>query len=228
LLVGVSVQICAVPAGAADRVSLRAADGTPLAGALYVPTAMPAAAVVLVHMLRRSSADWSTTAERLRDGGFVVLAVDLRGHGDSGGTIDSSGDLTGLVRDVTAAVAFVKQRPGVAAGRIGIAGASVGANLALLAAAADPAVRSVALLSAGLEYRGLRCEAAIAKYGDRPLLLVAGTNDPYAVRSARRLAELDPRAQVETPEGAGHGTLMLAHAPDLVSRLVDWFRTTLL
>ena len=47
---------------------------------------------------------------------------------------------------------------------IGLAGASIGANLALLDAADDPGVMSVALLSPGIDYRGLRTEAAMKKY----------------------------------------------------------------
>ena len=54
---------------------------------------------------------------------------------------------------------------------IGIAGASIGANVARAAAADDPAIRSLALLSPGLDYRSLRTEAAMQKYGARPALL---------------------------------------------------------
>ena len=75
--------------------------------------------------------------------------------------------------------------PGGAAGgrspaASGLAGASIGANLAVLAAADDPTVRSLALLSVGLDYRGLRLEAALKKFGARPALLVASQEDPYA------------------------------------------------
>ena len=65
----------------------------------------------------------------------------------------------------------LRERPEVAADSIGIAGASIGANLAVLDAADDPGVRSIALLSPGLDYRGLRIEAAMKKYGARPALL---------------------------------------------------------
>jgi pimeloyl-ACP methyl ester carboxylesterase len=221
--VGLLVPAAAVPP-AAHAIGLRSTDGTPLVADLYEPHAQPAPAVVLVHMLTRSRLDWVPLAERLQDAGFVALSLDLRGHGQSGGSVDPGGDLSPMQRDVDAAVAFLRSR---GAGRIGIAGASVGANLAALVAAADPAVRSLALLSASADYRGLRIEAALRKVGG-PVLLVAGSNDPYALRSAVALAATGARRETITLPDAGHGTTMLEREPDLVSRLVDWFRRTLL
>jgi alpha-beta hydrolase superfamily lysophospholipase len=224
----VLASVALADAAAAERVWFQTTDNVRLAAAVYVPMRTPAPAVVLVHMLGRSGADWAFTAERLREAGLLVVAPDLRGHGESNGSFDSASDLTPLLKDVTAAIAFVKTRPGMLPGHLGLAGASLGANLVIQAASADPAVISVAALSPSLDYRGVRCEAAMRKYGDRPMLLLASTDDPYAMRSSRQLADIGARAQMETAESAGHGTIMLTRAPDLVGRLVDWFRNTLL
>jgi pimeloyl-ACP methyl ester carboxylesterase len=226
------IAICAVLLGAgasaASRVvNFRASDGTPLVADLYEPQVQPAPAIVLVHMLTRSRLDWAATAERMEEAGFVALAVDLRGHGQSGGASDSAGDMAPMQRDVQAAVAFLKSRNNVTTGRIGIAGASLGANLAVLVAAADPSIRSLALLSASGDYKGLRIEAALRKV-DRPVLLVAGSDDPYALRSAASLAATGARRETATLPDAGHGTVMLIRHPDLTGQLVDWFRRTLL
>jgi pimeloyl-ACP methyl ester carboxylesterase len=214
-------------AASSHMVTFRAADGTQLAADLYEPQAQPAPAVVLVHMLTRSRLDWVATAERLQDAGILALTVDLRGHGQSGGSLDPAGDLAPMQRDVQAAVAFLKSRNTVATGRLGIAGASLGAQLAVLVAASDPSIRSLALLSAGGDYRGLRIEAALRKV-NRPVLLVAGSDDPYALRSAATLSATGVGRETLTLQGAGHGTIMLSRQPDLAGRLVDWFRRTLL
>jgi pimeloyl-ACP methyl ester carboxylesterase len=214
-----------VVGAASHAVALRASDGTTLAGDLYEPALLPAPAVILVHMLTRSRQDWAPVAEQLQEAGVVALALDLRGHGQSGGGVPA--DLSPMQRDVEAAVAFLKTRNTVMTGRIGIAGASLGANLAVLVASADPSIRSLALLSASNDYRGLRIEAALRKV-DRPVLLLAGTNDPYALRSATALAATGTRREIITVPDGGHGTTMLARQPDLVPRLVDWFRRTLL
>jgi hypothetical protein len=97
-----------------------------------------------------------------------------------------------------------------------------------MAAAGDPSVRSLALLSPALDYRGLKCEAAMRKYGDRAVLLIAATRDPYAVRSVKQLATGGSNRQVLMTEAVGHGTVLLSRHPPLVDQLVDWFRRTLL
>ncbi len=212
---------------ASDRVTFRTDDGVQLAGTWYEPAFRPAPAVILVHMLHRSRRDWDGVASRLAAAGIGALAIDLRGHGDSGGvsTADPP-DYSPMVLDLAAARRFVASR---VQGRIGIAGASIGANLAVLAAAADPTIASLALLSPSLDYRGLRIEAAMRKYGERPALLVSSDDDPYATRSVKDL-EKDGGGTREPLllSQAGHGTTMIGRSPDLARALVDWFRRTLL
>ena len=165
--------------------------------------------------------------------GIHALTIDFRGHGgSSAGTIGPDGepDVSRLVLDVRAARLFLASRPDlVRPGAIGIAGASIGANVAILEAASDLAIKTVALLSPGLDYRSLRIDAAMRKYAERPALLVAATDDPYALRSVKQLATLGggPR-ETKTLEAAGHGTTMLGRDPDLIGALVDWFQRTLL
>jgi dienelactone hydrolase len=132
-----------------------------------------------------------------------------------------------MVGDVTAARRYLATRPDVQPGRIGFAGASLGANLAALAAAEVP-VTSLALLSPSLDYRGLRIEGAVRKLGTRPVLLVASGEDAYAVRTVKDLQKGGggPR-EVLMLAGAGHGTTMLGRDADLARALVDWFRRTL-
>jgi alpha-beta hydrolase superfamily lysophospholipase len=219
--------VWAVPAEAARTVSFRAADGTHLSASLYEPDRRPAPAVVLIHMLTRTRGDWDDTARRLRDGGFVALALDLRGHGESSGARPDGAALGPMLQDVQAALAFVKAQGVVATGRVGLAGASAGANLAAMAAGGDKSVRSLVLLSATTDYRGLKTEAALRRFAGSVLFL-AGSNDSYALRSARVLAGSTTFRHVETFDGAGHGTVMLQRRPDLVDRLVNWFRQTLL
>lgn len=213
---------------AAETIALRASDGTALS-AVWHASARPAPAVLLVHMLTRSHADWDLTAQALNVSGFGVLALDLRGHGASEG---ASSALGSMQLDVQAALDWLKTRQDVLTDRLGIIGASLGASLAVLAAAADPAVRSIALLSPASEYRGLRCEAAMRRFAERSgaVMLVASTGDPYALRSARHFETMGagPRDLRVIDGTNAHGTTLLNARPDLVSSLVDWFRRSLL
>jgi uncharacterized protein len=208
-----------------QRLTIRTDDGVSLAATWYEPSRRPAPAVILVHMFHRTRRDWDAQASRLSSEGIGVLAIDLRGHGESTG--DPS-DLPGMVQDVKAARRHLAARPDVLHTRVGIAGVSLGANLAVMAAADDPSVASLALLSPSLDYRGIRIEAALKKYGGRPALLVAGDDDPYAMRTVKELHKAGGgiRELLTLPQ-AGHGMQMLARAPDLARHLGDWFRRTI-
>lgn len=232
LLVVLLLCLAASPLRAAttEDVSLRTADGVAIAGTLYLPS-RPGPGIILLHALSRTREDWRPLATRLADAGFVALAIDLRGHGASGPLPDGQtlDNLTPMVADVKAAREFLAGRRDVIQGKVGIAGASIGANLAAIYAAGDPSVRSIAMLSPGIDYRGLRPEAALRKYGDRPALLLASQEDSYAANSTRQFAKAGAgEREVRILADAGHGTAMIARQPDLAASLVDWFRRTLL
>lgn len=216
-------------AAGTQRVTIRTDDGISLAATWYEPGARSAPAVILVHMLHKTRRDWDAVASRLAAEGIGALAVDLRGHGESSGTLPEgeTADYSSLVRDVTAARRYLASRGDVQ--RIGIGGASIGANLAVLEAVADPAVASLALLSPSTDYRGLRIDAAMKKYGARPALLIASDDDAYASRSVKELQKAGGGLrEVLILSHAGHGTVMLGRDSDLAGTLVDWFRKTLL
>jgi alpha-beta hydrolase superfamily lysophospholipase len=184
-------------------------------------------------MLHRSRREWEAVAQRLASDGIGALAIDLRGHGESPGALTASdgaqADYSSMVLDVKAARRFLAARAEVQQSRVGMAGASIGANLAALEASADPTIASLVLLSPSLDYRGLRIEAAVKKIAARPVLLVASDDDPYALRSARELQKAGGGLrELLVLKQAGHGASMLSRDADLVRTLVDWFRRTLL
>lgn len=213
-----------------QRVTIRTDDGISLAGTWYEPGARQAPAVILVHMLHRSRHDWDAVATRLASEGIGALAIDLRGHGESSGGLDAaeSSDYSALVRDVIAARKYLASRSDVQQAHVGIGGASIGANLAALEASGDSTIGSLALLSPSTDYRGLKIDAAMKKYGGKPALLVASDDDPYALRSAKELQKSGGGVrELLVLSHAGHGTVMLSRDADLVRALVDWFRRTL-
>lgn len=224
-IAGIIVAI-ALPLEAAGRaVTFRAADGRTIAGLMFDAGERPAPAVVLVPMLGRSKDDWQAVAERLAEANISALAIDLPGTA-------LPADLAELQtwhEPIGAAVAYLAGRPAdVRPGAIGAAGASLGANLTVLAAAGDPAIRSIALVSPALDYRGVRIELPFAQYGARPALLMASVHDPYAARSIRTLAqEASGVREVRWSSIPAHGTVLLARDADLAGQLVDWFQRTL-
>ena len=207
-------------------VVFQSADGTPLAGSLFEASNRPAPGVVLVHMLGRSKEEWTPLAERLQDAGITALAVDLRGHGSSGG---SAVTLPPLIGDVRAAIEWLGGRANTRPGSLAVVGSSLGANLAALAAADSGSIRAVGLVSPSLDYRGIRLDAAVMKrLGDRPVWLAASTEDPYALRTVRELIGTGGAREQQLSSARAHGTNLLINDPDLSRALVDWLKRTLI
>jgi alpha-beta hydrolase superfamily lysophospholipase len=209
-----------------QRVTIRTDDGLTLAATVYEPPTRPAPAIIYVHQLQKTRREWEQLASQLAAEGIGGLAIDLRGHGESPG---SPQDYAGMVQDVRAARRFLSSRPEGAPSRVAIAGASIGATLGALVAAEDSSVVSLVMLSPTMDYRGLRLDAAVKKYGGRPALLVASDNDGYSARTVRELQKAGGGVREALVLGhAGNGTAMLTADPDLARRLLEWFRRTLL
>jgi dienelactone hydrolase len=220
-----ALLLAAVPAAAAGRVvALQAEDGRTVSAVLIESSQQPSAAVVLVPMLGRSKDDWQAVGERLAAANITSVAIDLPGE-----TVpDDPKALASWQSSVRAAVTFLIARPEVRPSSIGIAGASLGANLAAVEAADDPRVKAIALLSPSVDYRGVNIERPLRQYGSRAVLLVASSHDPYAARSVRELASNPPGPrEMHWSDATAHGSVLLTADPDLIRILVEWFQRTL-
>jgi len=224
-----ALLICSIlpvqPVAAAGRlVAFRAADGHSATGLLMEASQRPAPAVVLVPMLGASKDELQAVGQRLAEANITALAIDLPGSSVPG----EAGALAAWNGDVRAALDYLASRPEVRATALGVAGASLGANLAAVVAGSDPRVRSLALVSPTLDYRGVRIEQAMRQYGARPALLMASLKDSYSARSIRDLTKDPPGTrEVRWSEASAHGLVLLAREPDLVRALVEWFQRTL-
>ena len=161
-----AVLLLAALAAAAPRppeiVSFKTKDGWTLA-ADRRPGRKDGVVVVLAHGVGSSRGEWTRLAERLQAAGVGTLAVDLRGHHDSlkgpkgagdYATFDATGEWPKAAEDLSAAARWLKAR-GVGESRIAFGGASIGANLAALAAAKNPKAPFLLLFSPGPDYRGV-------------------------------------------------------------------------
>lgn len=209
------------------KVFLTTTDGIELA-ATYFPAMnadSSANAILLLHEAYKDRRAWFGFANAAQEAGYTVLALDLRGHGQSSGesTFDEAMD-----KDVDAALAWLTTSTDVTFNQIGIAGASLGANLALRAAANHPEIKPVILLSPGMRLWELDIAEAIVDYDPRPLFLVASEEDAYPYETVQTLDEqASGKHQVIIYPGATHGAELLNSQPDLIPQMLDWFQTTM-
>jgi alpha-beta hydrolase superfamily lysophospholipase len=211
-------------AHASQDLTLTSADGTHLA-ATAIHRRGTTQGTVLVHMAGRSRADWSFFMDRLGRSRMSSIALDLRGHGaQAGETAPTPEVYAAMVADVQAAVAWMRAQ-GIT--EVSCTGAELGANLCLKAAAADPDIVNLVLLSPGLNVKGHTSADAMDGYGRRPALLVASIEDKYAARTVHYLSErATGQVHVEMLDKAGRGIKMLNREPSLEGILLSWLLGT--
>jgi fermentation-respiration switch protein FrsA (DUF1100 family) len=125
-----------------ERVELEA-DGITLVGDLRVPSPGGRAPGLVFTGPFTGVRDQVTGlyAGRLAAAGYVTLAFDHRNFGESGGQPRRHEDPQGKLADLRAAVSFLRGRPEVDPGRIGVVGICLGGGYALKFAAFDPRVK---------------------------------------------------------------------------------------
>ena len=191
-----------------------------LAGLYWEPRERMSPAVLLLPMLGHGKEEWLPLAARLHAEGYGVLALDLREGGHT--------DRERLLADARAGFTFLREQKKVDAARIGLVGASLGANTALNFAAAEPLVRVAALLSPGLDYLGVTTEPALRDYGTRPLLLAGAEEDLSSAGAVRRLGgAARGDTVVKLYAGGAHGTDLLTAVPPAIEDVLAFLQAHL-
>lgn len=124
---------------AVEEISFASSDDVKLAG-WFVPS-QNGAFIILLHGFGGNRSEMVWHAEKLVKAGFGVLLYDERATAESTGAYRSFGWQD--TADVTAALAFLNQHPDVNQDKIGMAGCSVGGQIALRSAAQTPEIAAV-------------------------------------------------------------------------------------
>lgn len=209
-----------------EAVKIKAQDGIEIAGDYY--DAPSDKGVILLHMMPADRKSWIKFALKLQTKNFKVLAIDLRGHGESQGGPDGYKNFSDIEHqsssfDVEAAVEFLENK---GAGNLYLAGASIGANLALKYLAEHSEAKSVVLLSPGLDYRGVKTVGLVkALKDDQAVFAVASEDDKYSFDSINKLFEgisLSDSRMIKIFKDAGHGTTIFERKPEFMDEVVGW------
>ncbi|MBV9390239.1 MAG: alpha/beta fold hydrolase [Chroococcidiopsidaceae cyanobacterium CP_BM_ER_R8_30] len=203
-----------------QEVRLKTSDGWIIVGDRYLPSNSARGAIVLLHQRGGTAADWQPLATALQQAGFTVLAIDQRGAGRSTQGPGPTGDnapwqTTG---DIAAAIASLPMPL-----PIGLAGASYGANNALIYAASHHnQVKALALFSPGANYHGLDALAAAHSYRGA-LVIYHDRDDTIPGSGPQQINALVPSQnhKLLVFNGTAHGTGLLE--PKVIHSAVNFF-----
>ncbi len=130
-----------------EQIKLRSLDAE-LSGVLYLPeVGGPFPAMIVCHGAGEFKENYQELCECLAGRGVMSLALDMHGHGSSGGERFYV-DMEQWVADVRSAVEFLSSHPKVGSGRIGAFGLSSGGTAILEAALVEPKLRALVALDA--------------------------------------------------------------------------------
>jgi len=204
-----------------QKVSFQTSDGVTIVANYFKPSGKAKAKVVLLHMRPKAKESWDNFAKKLQAAGLEVLAIDMRGWGEStqgaNGKVLSYSNFTpqeynGIVKDVEAAAKFLDAKPS----EIYLAGASIGSNISFNYGTQNNSAK-VVLLSPGLNYLGVSIEDAKDAFQNfkGKMLIVASKEDLYSYQSVQKLegyASGLGNIEFLKVENSGHGTDMFGNA----------------
>lgn len=218
------------------NISFNASDDVLIKGRFIAP-ADAKGVFILLHGLGSTGEEWSSFAKKLKAEGFGYLSYDARGHGSSiyikgSEKLDyrnfkvkrgPSSEWLKMIDDLGYAVDFAKRKSGIDGKKIVLAGASLGANVALNYAFKNKEIKRIILLSPGLNYVGVSTEHIISNLSGRELLIAVSEEDRYAFDSSLKLNE-EGRAKNTVKfiklKNKGHGVSMLSSGLD--GEIVEW------
>lgn len=187
--------------------------------------------VIGLPMFRNVRASWQPLAAPLRQRGINLLALDLRGHGESAPKLADAiasrdPEVFGAMHlDVAAALEHLR-REGLDTTRVAVAGASVGCSIAVDAATRRPGdLRALVLMTPGAKYLGVDTLEDIGAWKGQPTLLLCSTEER---RTSRPVADALTTAAPESftakwIEGQGiHGTRMFGEVDGIEERIAEF------
>lgn len=238
LAAGLCLLIATGAARATEKrdVTIKANDGVLLKATYYSP-GQPGPGVLLFHQCNMDRKSWDSTANGLAAKGIHVLALDLRGFGESQGEQwkwdGSLEHALGFWRqnmtvDAERAYEWLSLQAGVDKSRIAAGGASCGVTIALLMAEKHPQeVKTLVLLSGFADARSMEF---LKSKRDLPVLTAASEEDGDAYTAIQQIAAASgsPDSKLLTFKGAGHGVKMFGPQPKLEETVLLWFQAHLL
>jgi pimeloyl-ACP methyl ester carboxylesterase len=190
-------------------VAFKSFDLVDLRASFTMPNGVPAPvpAVLLLHGYGESRSVWNGFEQQLLTRGWAVMALDLRGHGESKSknfrSIEASPewrkDPHEFPVDVGPALDWIKAQPRINTNKIVVIGSDVGANLALIASGRYPEVRTVVAIRPNLD-ESLALAGSAQDFQPRSALIVASSQSE--VERLKAMVQQPSRVLIAThPDG---------------------------
>lgn len=189
--------------------------------------------VLLLHSIGYSSSDWGNLINDLNSVGYAVIAMDLRGHGQS--VYDKTfhkkswvyftpktyskfpSDVLGIINQAQT------QAKNLDFKNMAIVGADIGANTAVLATK-DLKIKpkTLVLISPTVTFKGLYIPIAMTNL-NMPILTMTSTKDRYSLQAQKELAKFSQGGfYAQNYPNGGMGMLMLKVNPSMSMDITKW------
>lgn len=199
-----------------QRVEITAEDGLTLVGDWYLRDGN-APTVLLLHELYTTRTSWEESIATLAGVGFNVLAVDVRGYGETRGRIN----WPQAVHDAGLWLNWLHDVAGVRQNGISTMGSSMGSSLAIISCAQADFCRTAVALSPGWRYYGISLADHLTA---KPTLAIYAQRDRWPALGIPRMQEAAPEMlAVHALAGNKHGMKLLeAEFETLMPLVVQW------
>ena len=221
--------------GYAEEISLNTEDGFLLPATLKGVEGEDARpAVILIHQGGSDRSEWEFMHEALIAEDYVILSYDIRGMGASpkdngqGKVAENIYNATDQATiDLKAAITLLEGMEEVDNARIGILGASVGGNLAVVGAATMNIKSAVAISGKTDAVHNLAGNSDIKMKSTYYISSMEsdGARAVWAEEMFNMTAS--PREIAISPNEQGHGVTILQDMPILQEQVISWFKKTL-
>ncbi len=217
----------------ASNITLTTTDAVSIQATLSVPQdhKSKAAAIILIHQGGSNRQEWNTLIPELLDQGYIVLAYDVRGHGESD-PVDSIRKLFNdpnlAPLDLQSAIEFLQNFTEVDAERLAVIGASIGANLAAMASS-EMSIKTAVSISgktsavynlAGKTNLTMKSVFFISSAGDQNGKRAAWAEELFNQTSEPHRLEIARNSR-------RHGVGIFADQPELIPMILEWLQDTL-
>ncbi len=219
------------------RATFTTVDGVEIVGDYWTPLDMTqkAPVVILLHMYRSDRTAWHPQVVALEHAGFAIMAIDMRGHGESVRPTEmnltervmerDSTLFNAMYHDVAGAYSWLAKRPEVDMSRVAVVGASIGCSVALDYARRDRSVDVVVQMTPGSDYLGVDSIAHIKAYGPRHVMMLTSEEErdrgvaPLSAEAAKTDTIVDKAVFQQTNI---HGTRMYGTVDGVDKRIADY------